>query len=206
MLDLEKIGSFIQERRKLKGLTQLELANALHVTDRAISKWECGRSMPDSSIMLDLCKVLEISVNELLTGEVLEMNDYSKQAEMNLLEAVKNKEESDRLLLRMEILIGIIAIIIGITPIFVAAFVNALETWQRILLIVGGFLVFIPLILVALRIEQKAGYYECPHCHHRYVPTFKQALFAPHMGRSRRMKCPNCGQKSYQKKVITRNK
>ena len=139
MLDLEKIGSFIQERRKLKGLTQLELANALHVTDRAISKWECGRSMPDSSIMLDLCKVLEISVNELLTGEVLEMNDYSKQAEMNLLEAVKNKEESDRMLLRMEILIGIIAIIIGITPIFVAAFVNTLETWQRVLLIVGGF-------------------------------------------------------------------
>lgn len=204
MLDLEKIGSFIQERRKLKGLTQLELANALHVTDRAISKWECGRSMPDSSIMLDLCKVLEISVNELLTGEVLEMNDYSKQAEMNLLEAVKNKEESDRMLLRMEILIGIIAIIIGITPIFVAAFVNTLETWQRVLLIVGGFLVFIPLILVALRIEQKAGYYECQECHHRYVPTFWQALMAPHAGRSRKMKCPHCGKRNYHKKVISK--
>ena len=204
MLDLEKIGSFIQERRKLKGLTQLELANALHVTDRAISKWECGRSMPDSSIMLDLCKVLEISVNELLTGEVLEMNDYSKQAEMNLLEAVKNKEESDRMLLRMEILIGIIAIIIGVTPIFVAALVNTLETWQRVLLIVGGFLVFIPLILVALRIEQKAGYYECQECHHRYVPTFWQALMAPHAGRSRKMKCPHCGKRNYHKKVISK--
>ena len=204
MLDLEKIGSFIQERRKLKGLTQLDLANALHVTDRAISKWECGRSMPDSSIMLDLCKELEISVNELLTGEVLEMNDYSKQAEMNLLEAVKNKEESDRMLLRMEILIGIIAIIIGITPIFVAAFVNTLETWQRILLIVGGFLMFIPLILVALRIEQKAGYYECQECHHRYVPTFWQALMAPHVGRSRKMKCPHCGKRNYHKKVISK--
>ncbi|MBO7614205.1 MAG: helix-turn-helix transcriptional regulator [Bacilli bacterium] len=203
-MDLEKIGSFIQERRKLKGLTQLELANVLHVTDRAISKWECGRSMPDSSIMLDLCKVLEISVNELLTGEVLEMNDYSKQAEMNLLEAVKNKEESDRMLLRMEILIGIIAIIIGITPIFVAAFVSTLETWQRVLLIVGGFLMFIPLILVALRIEQKAGYYECQECHHRYVPTFWQALMAPHAGRSRKMKCPHCGKRNYHKKVISK--
>ena len=170
----------------------------------AISKWECGRSMPDSSIMLDLCKVLEISVNELLTGEVLEMNDYSKQAEMNLLEAVKNKEESDRMLLRMEILIGIIAIIIGITPIFVAAFVNTLETWQRVLLIVGGFLMFIPLILVALRIEQKAGYYECQECHHRYVPTFWQALMAPHVGRSRKMKCPHCGKRNYHKKVISK--
>lgn len=206
MLDLEKIGSFIQERRKLKGLTQLDLANALHVTDRAISKWECGRSMPDSSIMLDLCKELEISVNELLTGEVLEMNDYSKQAEMNLLEAVKNKEESDRMLLRMEILIGIIAIIIGITPIFVAAFVNTLETWQRIVLIVGGFVCFIPLMMVALRIEQKAGYYKCSECGHTYVPSFAATLFAPHMGRSRKMKCPHCGKRCYHKKVITRSK
>lgn len=206
MLDLEKIGSFIQERRKLKGLTQLELANALHVTDRAISKWECGRSMPDSSIMLDLCKVLEISVNELLTAEVLEMNDYSKQAEMNLLEAVKNKEESDRMLLRVEILIGIIAIIIGITPIFVAALVNSLETWQRILLIVGGFVCFIPLMMVALRIEQKAGYYKCSECGHTYVPSFTATLFAPHMGRSRKMKCPHCGKRCYHKKVITRSK
>ena len=98
-MDLTKIGSFIAKRRKLKGLTQSQLAERLGVTDRAISKWECGRSMPDSSIMLDLCNELEISVNELLTGEELEMQDYNKQAEDNLIEMAKQKEASDKRLL-----------------------------------------------------------------------------------------------------------
>ena len=70
-MDLIKIGSFIADKRKAKSLTQLQLAERLYVTDRAVSKWECGRSLPDSSIMLDLCEVLGISVNELLTGEDL---------------------------------------------------------------------------------------------------------------------------------------
>ena len=102
-MDMIKIGKFISECRKQKNLTQLELAEKLNVTDRAISKWECGRSMPDSSIMLELCKILGISVNELLTGERLDMKDYDKQAEENLLELKKQKEEADKRLLRIEI-------------------------------------------------------------------------------------------------------
>ena len=68
-MDSIKIGKFIAEKRKAKNLTQLQLAERLYVTDRAVSKWECGRSLPDSSIMLELCEALGISVNELLTGE-----------------------------------------------------------------------------------------------------------------------------------------
>ena len=86
----------------------MQLAEQLHVTDRAISKWECGRSMPDSSIMLELCAILEISVNELLTGEELEMKDYNKQAELNLVEMTKQKEESDRRLLFTEVVVGVL--------------------------------------------------------------------------------------------------
>ena len=95
-MDQIKIGKFIAECRKKNNLTQMQLAEKLNITDRAISKWENGKGMPDSSLMLDLCNELTISVNELLSGEELEMNDYNKKTEENLIEMVKQKEESDR--------------------------------------------------------------------------------------------------------------
>ena len=205
-MDLIKIGNFIAERRKLKGLTQMQLAERLHVTDRAISKWECGRSMPDSSIMLELCAILEISVNELLTGEELEMKDYNTQAELNLLEMTKQKEESDKRLLFTEVVIGILGVIIFLILLATGIYlVKADEklTWLTITLIVVGFIEFLTMCFVALRIEQKAGYYECAECGHRYVPTFSQVLWARHIGRKRHMKCPHCGKKSWHKKVIS---
>ena len=55
-----------------------------------------------------------------------------------------------------------------------------------------------------LRVEHDAGYYECPHCQYRYVPTMKAVVLAPHIGRDRRMKCPRCGKKGYHKKVLTK--
>ena len=81
-----KIGKFIAECRKKNNLTQMQLAEKLNITDRAISKWENGKGMPDSSIMLDLCNELKISVNELLCGEFIEMNNYNEVAEKMLLE------------------------------------------------------------------------------------------------------------------------
>ena len=81
-----KIGKFIAECRKKNNLTQMQLAEKLNITDRAISKWENGKGMPDSSIMLDLCNELKISVNELLCGELIEMNNYNEVAEKMLLE------------------------------------------------------------------------------------------------------------------------
>ena len=89
-----KIGKFIAECRKNKNLTQAQLAEKLNITDRAISKWETGKGMPDSSIMLDLCNELDISVNELLSGEIIKMEKYNQKAEENLLEMKKNKEET----------------------------------------------------------------------------------------------------------------
>ena len=81
-----KIGKFIAECRKKNNLTQMQLAEKLNITDRAIYKWENGKGMPDSSIMLDLCNELKISVNELLCGELIEMNNYNEVAEKMLLE------------------------------------------------------------------------------------------------------------------------
>ena len=84
-MDQMKIGKFIAERRKKANLTQMQLAEKLNITNRAVSKWETGKAMPDTSIMLDLCNVLEINVNDLLSGEVVSMENYNKKLESNLL-------------------------------------------------------------------------------------------------------------------------
>ena len=88
-MNQEKIGKFISELRKEKGMTQANLADQLGITDRAISKWETGKSMPDSSIMLDLCNLLSINVNELLKGERIAMEEKNSASEELLLELKK---------------------------------------------------------------------------------------------------------------------
>ena len=202
-MDQVKIGKFIAQRRKEANLTQAQLAEKLDITDRAVSKWETGKAMPDSSVMLELCAILGITVNDLLSGEVVIMEQYNKELENNLLEIVKQKELSDKRLLAAEVFIGITATAILFALIFTAAFVQ-METWLRIFLMVLGFVLFLAGCFYAVRIEQVAGYYLCKECGHRYVPTYKAVNLAPHMGRTRKMTCPACGKKSWQKKVLTK--
>jgi len=203
-MDQVKIGKFIAKRRKAKNLTQMDLAEKLNITDRAISKWENGKSMPDSSLMLDLCKELNISVNELLSGEVIEMDDYKKQAEDNLLKLEKEKEEKDKQLLDLEIVIGLFSSLTFLILIFVASFVE-MPSWLRLILILFGSIMFAIGVGKAVKIEQTAGYYECNECHYKYVPEYSSVFWAMHMGRTRYMKCPECGKKSWQKKVIAKD-
>lgn len=97
IMNQTEIGTFIARCRKEQNLTQAQLAEKLNITDRAISKWETGKSMPDSSIMLELCAILGISVNELLSGEKIEpkhSENYEKRAEENLI-ALKRKDENN---------------------------------------------------------------------------------------------------------------
>ena len=200
-MDQIKIGRFIADRRKKASLTQMQLAEKLNITDRAISKWENGKSLPDSSIMLELCDVLGISVNDLLSGEVVTMENYNKEIEKHLLDMIKQKEQADKRLAAAEVFIGITATIVLFALVFVAAFVQ-METWLKIALIVSGFILFLAGCFYALRLEQVAGYYMCKHCKHSYVPTYKAISMAMHMGRTRYMRCPQCGKKSWQKKVF----
>jgi transcriptional regulator with XRE-family HTH domain/DNA-directed RNA polymerase subunit RPC12/RpoP len=204
-MDQIKIGKFIADCRKKQNLTQMQLAEKLNVTDRAVSKWERGKAMPDSSIMLELCALLKITVNELLSGEEIDMENYNKELEKNLLEAVKQKEQADKRLLRLEVVIGVICILVLLAACIVAAYVE-LEEWKRILIVIAGLVPLIIALPFMLKIEQVAGYYECKECGHRYVPTLKQINLSMHMGRTRYMKCPNCGKKSWQKKVISKEK
>ena len=203
-MDQVKIGKFIAERRKGVNLTQAQLAEKLCITDRAVSKWERGLTMPDSSIMLELCTILKITVNDLLSGEIVSMENYNQEMENKLIEMVKEKERADKRLLRMEIVLGVCCIV-PLIICMVVALVLPLEEWKQTLIVLSG---LIPLLIAtpfALKIEQKAGYYECKNCGHKHVPKYSSVFLAMHVGRTRYMKCPNCGKWSWQKKVISKD-
>ncbi|WP_022763068.1 helix-turn-helix domain-containing protein [Butyrivibrio sp. AD3002] len=96
MLDQTKTGMFICDLRKEKGLTQKQLADEIGVSDKTVSKWENGRGMPDTSIMPDLCRVLEININELLSGEHLTTENYNGKAEDNMVQLIKDSENEKK--------------------------------------------------------------------------------------------------------------
>ena len=202
-MDQMKIGKFIAECRKQKNLTQMQLAEKLNITDKAISKWERGLSLPDSSIMLELCGILGITVNDLLSGEAITMDNYNKELEKNLLEVIKQKEQADKRLLSLEIFVGYLISMIFISLVFVASFVQ-MANWLRVVLIGIGSILFLVGVGFALRIEQTAGYYECAKCGYRYVPLYKNVFMSMHINRTRYMRCPKCNEKSWQKKVISK--
>ena len=199
-----KIGKFIAERRRGANLTQMQLAEKMNVTDRAVSKWETGKALPDSSIMLDLCKTLGITVNDLLSGEVVTVENYDKELEKNLIEVVKQKERADRQLLTLEIVVGCVCVAVMLALCMIAAFANIAD-WLRIVLIVVGLLPILVATPFMIRIEQTAGYYECRECGNKYIPEYGSVFMAMHYGRTRYMKCPKCGKHSWQKKVISKD-
>ena len=202
-MDQVKIGKFIAACRKKENLTQLQLAEKLDITDRAVSKWETGKCLPDSAIMLDLCGLLGISVNDLLCGEVVMMENYNKETEKQLLEMVKEKERAHKNLLALEIFVGVVAIVFLFALVMLASFAP-MEDWLRITLILIGLAPILIATPFLLRIEQTAGYYECAKCGHKHVPSYKSVVWAMHMGRTRYMRCPECHRKSWQKKRISK--
>ena len=95
-MDQIKIGKFIAEMRKEQNMTQKQLAETLNISDKTISKWECGKGMPDNSILLELCEALHINVNELLSGEKVSSDNYHRKAEENMLQLIdKSKKEQN---------------------------------------------------------------------------------------------------------------
>lgn len=200
-MDQTRIGKFIAQRRKGQNMTQAQLAEKLGITDRAVSKWETGKSLPDASIMLALCALLHITVNDLLCGEVVSMENYNEETEKNLIEMLGQKEEADKRLLKAEIVIGVISLSFA-AAMFAIAYLIEMKTQVQFFIIGVGFFQFLAAMIFALRIEQIAGYYECQKCGYRYVPKYASVFFAMHINRTRYMKCPKCGKSSWQKKKI----
>lgn len=113
-MDQETIGKFISSCRKDRGLTQVQLAEKLNISNRAVSKWETGKSIPDASIMLELCEILGITVNELLSGErITTMEDYQKNAEQNMIDLQDKKAKSKKSLFRVNLVWAIIAVLLA---------------------------------------------------------------------------------------------
>ena len=200
-MDQIKIGKFIAECRKKNNLTQMQLAEKLNITDRAISKWENGKTMPDSSIMLDLCKELKISVNELLSGEMICMESKNEKQEQILLDMSKQIEQKNRTIwTSMWVIMGVsmIALIIGI---FIAAFMIP-EGVGQLITILGICIVFLLPCFYALKLEVSVGAYKCKNCGYEIVPTYSEALWAMHRGTTRHLKCPKCNKRTWCKKII----
>ena len=119
-MDQIKIGKFIQLLRKDKNLTQVELANRIGVSDRAVSKWENGRGLPDYEYIQDLCKELDISFNEFMAGEKIEDKDTETKLEENLTNAYKDSIKSEKRLFKIKtILITILIIVLALVSMFV---------------------------------------------------------------------------------------
>ena len=200
-MDQIKIGKFIAEQRRNAKLTQAQLAEKLNVTNRAVSKWETGRSLPDSSIMLPLCEILEISVNELLSGEKINMEDNKQKNEQLLLDMSKQLETKNKMIWSSMWTIMTISITALIAGILVAAFLIPEGVWQLVA-IIGLCIVFLIPCFYALKLEVSVGAYKCKNCGYEIVPTYTQALNAMHRGTTRYLKCPKCGKRTWCKKVI----
>ena len=201
-MDLLKTGKFIADRRKQKKLTQAELANIIGISEKTVSKWECGNGFPDTSLMLPLCEALDISANELLSGKELSDEEYKTNAEKNLILLKSRQDKSVKHLLSLECVIGYMTTFTYFLLLLCAIFAVENLAW-RITIICLSVLILLVGVIFALRVEQVAGFYECDHCHHKYIPTYHAVLFAMHIGRTRYMKCPKCGKRTWNKKVIS---
>ena len=201
-MDLVKIGKFISTKRKEKNLTQEELAEKLYITDRAVSKWERGLSLPDADKMLDLCNILDINVNELLIGEA-NMKDEKKKTDELLIELAKQEEIKNKKMMMDMWVISITSILFYVGIITLALY--TLEEGTVLGIVISASTAFLVVVLFyALKLEVDAGYYECKACHHRHVPSYAKVLYAPHMSTTRYLKCPKCGKRTWSKKVMTK--
>ena len=194
-MDQQKTGKFIAEMRKEKGLTQRELAEKLSISDRTVSKWECGNGFPEISLMLPLCEVLDISVNELLSGKRLHSEEYQKHAEVNIMSLMQERKEAKRNL-GLSIFIVLVTFLGGITLILLSGLLE-METWLRIVLIVIGFITLLGGIAVAVVLEVTSGAFECQKCQKRFMPTLGAYIAGAHTPTKRWLKCPHCGEKSW---------
>ena len=200
-MDQIKIGKFIAQSRKKQKLTQMQLADKLGITDKAVSKWERGITMPDTSIMLALCDILNIRVEELLCGERINMESENQKNEQLLLDMVKELEQKEKTVwTSMWVIMGIS--MAGLAAgILVEVFLIPQGIWQLVT-IVGICVLFLISCIYAVKLEASVGYYQCQKCGEKIVPTFSDAMKAKHRGFTRYLLCPNCGKRTWCKKMV----
>ena len=201
-MDQIKIGRFIAKERKRKGYTQKQLADILGISDKTISKWECGNGFPEVSFLLPLCEELEISVNELLVGERVSEDEYRKKAEENMVNLVKEAQESKKKII-LSATVAVLMIVAAV-PLFIISGAFMMETWLRFVLMGIGIFIIAAGIAVACVLDRDAGAFECPECHERFIPEMREYIMGPHAITRRKLHCPKCGSTKYCKHVLTK--
>ncbi len=162
-MDLEKIGKFIAWERKNKKYTQKQLADILNVSDRTISKWECGKGFPEVALLLPLCNKLEITVNELLTGERLVEENYMEKAEQNMVSFLKEKKENT-IKMQLIVLMGIMSTISFITLLVVVCIYT-----EVISVPVKGILILIACTILLYKDEKTIWFFY--RCNCRFIDS-----------------------------------
>ncbi|MBP3431635.1 MAG: helix-turn-helix transcriptional regulator [Clostridia bacterium] len=200
-MDYNKIGNFIATERKSKKLTQAKLAEKVFVSEKTVSKWENGKGLPDTNSLPKLCEILGVSLNELLSGEkIIIENNYQKNEQL-LLNMAKELERKNKTILKSMWTILTVSMIALFSGILISAFLIPEGVWQ-IITIIGTCIVFLIPCFYALKLEVSIGAYKCKNCGCEIVPTYSQALWAMHRGTTRYLKCPNCKKRTWCKKVI----
>ncbi len=198
------IGDNIKFYRKKNQLTQDDIAEACNVTRQAVSKWENGNGFPEASLLLPLCNELEITVNELLTGERISQQNYKKKAEENMVNMIREKEENKQKLL-LTTMIGVISTITFVTLLLVVCFYTDVITLPiKMVLMVIAISVFGVGLYVAMWGDRKIGYFKCRNCNELFTPTFMQYNMGMHLLSTRYLKCPHCKTRTWCKKVMTK--
>ena len=201
-MDQIRIGKFIAESRKSRNLTQRQLADILSISDKTISKWECGKGLPEVSLMLPLCAALDITVNDLLSGEKVSSTDYQEKAEGNMINLMKENEENKKRMV-LSIITGAITIIAVCALIVIVSLID-LSTPVRMILVLFAISVGAAGISAAAMLDAKAGYFECPYCKELFVPSMGAYVKGYHTIAKRRLTCPKCGKTGMCRHRVTR--
>lgn len=201
-MNLSKIGIFILERRKAKKMTQKDIAEKLCVTDRAVSKWECGKGLPDVSLMMPLCEILDITLNELLSGERISEEDKADIAQKQILDLLHEKKENKKKLY-LSAIVGTIGLCVVIASIIISTYLLTV-LWTRILTISFGVIIMIACFTVTIIIDREAGSYKCSNCKKTFVPDMKMYVGSLQTFTKRKMICPHCGERNWCKRTLSK--
>lgn len=203
-MDQIMIGKFIAQERKRKQMTQQQLADILGISNKTVSKWECGNGFPEISLVLPLCEELEITVNELLSGKRLTDEDYKKKAEENMVNFITEKEENKKKM-HLALAVGLMATISYVTLAFVVfIYGNVMALAVKTILVLIALAILGSGICIALKIESTASYFRCSHCSETFMPKFYDYVMSIQIITKRHLICPSCGKKSWCKRVMSK--
>lgn len=202
MIDLNASGQFIATTRKEKGLTQAKLAEKIQVSEKTVSKWECGKGFPDVSSILPLCDALEITSNELLSAKRLSETEYQQSAQENALELIQEKKRNKKQLWIAYALMSAL-MVSSLTILLLVAF-TPMPLWLEVLLLVEALAMVVGGVVIVCFMDNDAGYYECPNCHNRFKPIMEDYIKGIHSLTTRKLVCPKCGEKNFCKKRLSK--